>query len=116
MPPSSISSSRSSERRMRLRAIGAGFAGGVVAGALVGAGEAIAAWLGAPAGAHELPALTWALLAYGAVGGAAGLGLGVLAALVGTDGFGLGLAAIGLPLAFVVGRFRIIRDVFLEQA
>jgi arylsulfatase A-like enzyme len=101
---------------VRLRAIGAGFAGGVLAGALVGAGEAIAAWLGAPSGAHELPPLTWALLAYGAVGGAAGIGLGVLAALVGTDGFGLALAAIGLPLAFIVGRFRIIRDVFLEQA
>ena len=101
---------------MRGRAIGAGLAGGILAGAIVGAGEAVAAWLGAPAGAKELPALTWALLAYGAVGGAAGIGAGLAATLLRTDGFGLALAAIGLPLAFVVGRFRIIRDVFLEQA
>jgi arylsulfatase A-like enzyme len=101
---------------MRVRTIGAGLAGGVLAGAVVGAAEAVAAWLGAPVGAKELPALTWALLAYGAVGGAAGVAAGVAAMLLGTDGFALAVAGIGVPLAFVVGRFRIIRDVFLEQA
>jgi arylsulfatase A-like enzyme len=99
-----------------MRAIGAGFAGGVLAGALVGAGEAVAAWLGAPAGSKELPPITWALLAYGLIGGAAGIGAGIMAALLRLDGFGLALAGIGMPLAFVVGRFRLIRDVFLEQA
>ncbi|HWP64731.1 MAG TPA: sulfatase [Candidatus Limnocylindria bacterium] len=98
-----------------MRAIGAGMAGGMLAAALVGAGEALALWLGAPTGSSELPPLTWALLAYGAVGAAAGLGAGLVAAVIGIDGFGLALAGIGLPLAFVVGRFRIVRDVFLEQ-
>src|SRR5262245_26886113 len=106
MPPSWISSSRRSEASLRLRAIGAGLAGGILAGALVAAAEALAAWLGAPAGPHELPPLTWALLAYGAVGGAAGIGLGMLAALIGTDGFGLAFAIVGLPLALLAGRFR----------
>jgi arylsulfatase A-like enzyme len=101
---------------MRTRAIGAGIAGGALAGAAVGAAEAVAAWIGAPAGTGGLPALTWALLAYGAVGAVAGLGAGVAAAVLRTDGFGLALVGIGVPLGFVVGRFRIIRDVFLEQA
>src|SRR5205823_3847397 len=98
----------------RTRALGAGLAGGLVAGAWVGAAEALAA------GAHvhargELPALGWGLVAYGAVGAGLGLGAGVVAAVLGTDGFGLALAAVGAALAFAVARFRIVRDVFLEQ-
>jgi arylsulfatase A-like enzyme len=101
---------------MAMRTIGAGLAGGMLAGAAVGAGEAIAVWLGVPAGAIGLPPLSWAVLAYGAVGGAAGIGAGIAGTVLRTDGFGLALASIGVPLGFVVGRFRIIRDVFLEQA
>lgn len=103
-----------STRNSRTRAIGAGIAGGLLAGALVGGGEAIAAWW-TTHGAGELPALGWALIVYALIGAAGGLGIGVFAALLGLDGFGLALGTIGAGLAFVVGRFRIIRDVFLEQ-
>jgi arylsulfatase A-like enzyme len=86
----------------------------LLAGALVGAVEAITAWTNAH-GAGEVPALAWAVVFYGAFGAAAGLGAGVLAALIGMDGFGFALAGVGATLAFIVGRFRIVRDVFLEQ-
>jgi len=98
----------------RIRALGAGVAGGIIAGAAVGALEAVGVWIHGH-GAGEVPAIAWALVAYGAVGAALGLGAGVLAAIAGTDGFGLALAAVGGALAFAVGRFRVIRDVFLEQ-
>jgi arylsulfatase A-like enzyme len=98
----------------RLRAVGAGIAGGILAGAAVGAVEALGAWAHAH-GAGETPPVAWALVAYGAVGGAFGLGAGLVAAILGTDGFALGLAGVAAALVFVVGRFRVIRDVFLEQ-
>jgi len=101
-------------RSGRTRALGAGLAGGLLAGAAVGAAEAIAAWAHVH-GAGEMPAVAWALLAYGAVGAVGGLGVGVVAALLGIDGFGAALAGVGAGLGFVVGRFRIVRDVFLEQ-
>src|SRR5206468_155209 len=53
--------------------------------------------------------------AYGAVGAVHGLSFGVIAALLGTDGFALAFAGEAAALAFLVARFRIIRDVFLEQ-
>jgi len=99
---------------MKLRAIGAGVAGGLLAGAAIGAIEALASWWGAH-GAGELPAVAWGLVVYGAVGALGGLGLGLVAAVLRTDGFGLALATIGGALGFVVARFRIVRDVFLEQ-
>ena len=99
---------------MERRTVGAGLAGGLVAGAAVGAAEALAVWLHAH-GAGEVPAFGWALVAYGLIGAAGGLGLGILAAILGTDGFALAFAVVGFGLAGVVGRFRVIRDVFLEQ-
>src|SRR2546428_6256883 len=39
----------------------------------------------------------------------------MVAALAGGDGFGLALAGVGTALAYAVARFRIIRDLFLEQ-
>ncbi len=99
---------------MTLRPLGAGIAGGLLAGAAVGAIEALASWFGAH-GSGDLPAIGWALVVYGLVGGAGGLGAGIVAALLRTDGFALGLAGVGAGLGFVVARFRIIRDVFLEQ-
>ena len=98
----------------RTRALGAGVAGGLVAGAAVGAAEALAAWVHLH-GPGELPALGWALVAYGAAGAVHGLSFGVIAALFGTDGFALAFAGEAAALAFLVARFRIIRDVFLEQ-
>jgi hypothetical protein len=95
--------------------VGAGLAGGLLAGALVGAAEALAAW-GHAHGAGELPALAWALVVYGALGALGGLGAGAAAAVVGTDGFALAVGGILAGLGFVVARFRVIRDVFLEQA
>ena len=99
---------------MKLRPIGAAVAGGLLAGAAIGAIEALASWWGAH-GAGELPPVAWALVVYGSIGALAGLGLGVVAALLRTDGFGLALATIGGALGFVVARFRVVRDVFLEQ-
>src|SRR5438876_188551 len=56
-----------------MRALGGGIAGGLLAGAAVGTAEALGGWLHAH-GIGELPALAWALVAYGAVGGSLGLG------------------------------------------
>ncbi len=97
------------------RRVGAGIAGGLLAGAVVGAAEAAVGWLHAH-GAGELPPVTWALYTYGLIGAVGGLGAGVLASLLGLDAFALALAAVGVVLTIAVGRFRIIRDVFLEQA
>src|SRR5262249_40112923 len=99
---------------MSLRPVGAGIAGGLLAGAMVGLVEALISWFGAH-GAGDLPAIGWGLVVYGLVGAAGGLGAGILAAIFRTDGFGLALAGVGAGLGFVVARFRIIRDVFLEQ-
>ncbi|HLK10090.1 MAG TPA: sulfatase [Candidatus Binatia bacterium] len=99
---------------MRLRRVWAGAAGGLLGGALIGAVEALVAWAHAH-GAGETPALAWALVVYGLVGGGCGLGFGVAAAALGTDGFALGLAGTAAGLGFVVARFRIVRDVLLEQ-
>jgi arylsulfatase A-like enzyme len=98
---------------MRVRAIGGGLAGGLLAGAVVGAAEAVVSWA---AGTSPEPApVAWAVVGYGALGGLGGLGIGGVMALVGGEGFGAAVAAVGVGLAFVVGRFRVIRDVFAEQ-
>jgi arylsulfatase A-like enzyme len=99
---------------MRSRNLGAGIAAGILAGALVGVVEAVVAWAHAH-GAGELPAVGWALAVYGMVGGLVGLGLGLVAAVVGGDGYALGFAGTLASLGFVVARFRIVRDVFMEQ-
>jgi arylsulfatase A-like enzyme len=99
---------------MNLRSFGAGLAGGAIGGALVGLAEALASWTHAH-GAGELPPIAWALAAYGSFGAALGLGAGLVAMILGTDGFALALAGVIAALGFVVGRFRIVRDVFLEQ-
>jgi arylsulfatase A-like enzyme len=98
-----------------VRKLGAGFAGGLLAGALVGGVEAIVAWW-SRAGGATLPPLGWAVVVYGLVGAVAGLGAGMVALVLRTGAFGLALGGIAAGLGFVVGRFRIIRDVFLEQA
>ncbi len=99
---------------MRWRTVVAGSAGGILGGAVVGAVEAVVAWAHAH-GAGQMPALAWALVVYGLAGGGCGLGLGLAALVLGTDGFALGLAGTAAALGFVVGRFRIVRDVLLEQ-
>jgi arylsulfatase A-like enzyme len=99
---------------MTMRPLGAGVAGGLLAGALVGVLEALASWSLAH-GAGDMPAIGWGAVVYGLVGAAGGLGLGIVAAILRTDGFGLSLATIFAGLGFVVARFRIVRDIFLEQ-
>jgi len=98
---------------MRARAIAGGLSGGIVAGAVVGAAEAIVAW--ATGSSVEPAPIAWAMVVYGALGACGGLGIGLVMALVGAEGFGAALAAIGVGLGFLVGRFRVIRDVFAEQ-
>jgi arylsulfatase A-like enzyme len=99
---------------MSVRSVGAGLAGGLLAGATVGLVEALVSWTLAH-GAGELPAVGWALVVYGLIGAVGGIGLGIIAAVLRTDGFGLALATVGAALGFVVARFRIVRDVFMEQ-
>jgi arylsulfatase A-like enzyme len=98
-----------------VRGLGAGFAGGMLAGAAIGATEAVVSWIGAH-GAGEMPAVAWAMLVYGMIGAGIGLGIGVLCALVRSDAFGLALGGVLGILGVLVGRFRVIRDVFQEQA
>jgi len=86
----------------------------MLAGALVGAVEAVVSWSGVHS-PGELPPVAWATVVYGAFGAAGGLGAGLLAAILGGGGFGLGFGGVLAGLGFVVARFRIVRDVFQEQ-
>ena len=97
-----------------MRALGGGIAGGLLAGAIVGAAEALGGWLHAH-GIGELPALGWALVAYGGVGAVLGLGAGLVAGIVRGEGFPFAFASVGTVLGLAFARFRIIRDVFLER-
>jgi arylsulfatase A-like enzyme len=97
------------------RTLEAGVAGGMLAAAAIGLLEAVGAW--AAAHAHgELPGVAWAVVAYGVLGAFAGAGAALAARLLATDAFALAFTATGGALGLVVGRFRVIRDVFLEQA
>jgi arylsulfatase A-like enzyme len=95
-----------------MRKLGAGVAGGILAGALVGTIEALVVW---HRGAGGLPPIGWAMLAYGLVGGLGGAGAGVLAIMLGTDGFALGLGGVAATLGFWVARTRVLHDVLLDR-
>src|SRR5262249_27315984 len=97
-----------------MRALGGGIAGGLLAGAIVGVAEALGGWLHAH-GIGELPALGWALIAYGAVGAVLGLGAGLVAGIVKGEGFPFAFGSVGTVLGLAFPRFRIIRDVFLGR-
>jgi arylsulfatase A-like enzyme len=97
-----------------MRKLGAGFAGGLIAGALVGAAEALVTWRTHPL-AVPLPPIGWAAVVYGVVGAVLGLAIGVAASVLRTGGFGLALASVAAGLGFAVARFRIVRDVFGGQ-
>lgn len=99
---------------MTTRPLAAGLAGGLLAGAVIGLLEAMASWL-LGHGSGEPPAIGWAILAYGGLGAVAGSAIGAGAALLRSEGFPPAVALVGCGLGFVVARFRIVRDVFLEQ-
>ncbi len=96
-----------------MRKLQAGVAGGILAGALVGAIEALVVWRHAAMGG--VPPIGWAVLAYGLVGASAGAVLGLVALAVGTDGFGLAFGGVAAALGFVVGRVRVVHDVLFDR-
>ncbi|HSG01064.1 MAG TPA: sulfatase, partial [Vicinamibacterales bacterium] len=98
---------------MRVRAIAGGVAGGMLGGAAVGLVEAVVAW--ATGTSLEPAPIAWATVVYGLLGAGGGLGVGLVMAVAGAEGFGAALGAVGVGLGVLVGRFRIIRDLFAEQ-
>jgi arylsulfatase A-like enzyme len=96
-----------------MRKLGAAVAGGILAGALVGAIESIVVWREAAMGG--VPPIGWAVLAYGLVGASAGVGAGLLALVCGTDGFGLAFGGVAAGLGFAVGRARVLHDVLFDR-
>ena len=96
-----------------MRKLGAGVAGGILAGALVGAIEALAVWH--RAGSGGVPPIGWAVLAYGLVGALGGAAAGLVALVVGTGAFGLGLGGVAAALGFAVGRVRVLHDVLFDR-
>lgn len=97
--------------------IGGSVAGGALAGAVVGLGEAAIViaerHLGLDAGL-----LYFALLSYGGIGALVGLGIGVVLGVVSRVSRPTAFALAGAPLLAVlvtiIGRFRVFRDVFNE--
>jgi arylsulfatase A-like enzyme len=96
-----------------MRKLGAGVAGGMLAGALVGAIEALVVWHRGDAGA--VPPIGWAVLAYGLVGALGGAGAGLVALVFGTDAFGLAFGGVAAGLGFAVGRTRVFHDVLFDR-
>lgn len=97
--------------------LGRSLAGGALAGAVVGLGEAVIViaerHLGIDPGL-----LFFAFLVYGGIGALIGLGIGialrVLVRASAATGFALGGAVVLAVLVTIIGRFRVFRDVFNE--
>src|SRR5689334_20475235 len=96
-----------------MRKLEAAVAGGVLAGALVGAVEAVVVWRETAIGG--VPPIGWAVLAYGLVGVLPGVAAGLVADLVGTDGFGLAFGGVAAALGFAVARVRVVHDVLFDR-
>lgn len=103
-----------------VRRIWLGFAGAMIAGAIIGITEALfVLWGGAVA---EYQALVYAAVLYGLIGGAVGLGAGVGIALLGlifkklSDpvGWTLGFLSVFVPLGVVIARYIVNKAVFAE--
>ncbi len=94
-------------------------AAGLLAGALVGAGEVLLlVVLGANPGA--LQALLWAVLAYGLLGLLMGLALGILLAILrrkweAPSAYALSFALVFASLGLFITRYRLYRDLFHES-
>ena len=110
-------------KRSLAGALGHGFAGGCLGGAVVGASEGW--WVLSHAGGGEsVGVVGYAVLFYAVIGALAGLGLGLAMEVAGrvgrrelSDGRMTSLAAgfVIVGLSLVVWRFLIRRDVFQEQ-
>ncbi len=93
--------------------------GGFVGGALVGLAEAVL--IAAGGGAEEFGVFRFGAISYGLIGGAMGAGIGVGTAVLGFLARDARLAgalsagAVAALLGLAVARFRIVRDVFLEN-
>jgi arylsulfatase A-like enzyme len=100
--------------------IGPAIAGAVLAAVAVGLGEAVLVAVERGLG-FDLGLIGFALAAYGAVGLAAGLGMGIALAVLLRGRVGaptahaLAGAVVFAVLATVIGRFRVFRDVFHES-
>src|SRR5690349_17461493 len=101
------------------RKIPAGMVGGFVGGALVGLAEA--ALIAATGGGDEFGVFRFGAISYGLIGAAIGAGVGVGTAILPflardarrASAFSAGAVAALLGLA--VARFRIVRDIYLEN-
>ena len=104
-----------------LKRIWNGVAGGMVAGSMVGLGEALYILSGANTG--EYVALVYAAVLYGVIGAGIGVGVGVGSAILGKlwdkvdDALSwcLGFVGVLTPLGLVIGRYVINKAVYAEQ-
>jgi len=106
-----------SERSRVLAHAEAGAAGGMLGLALVGLGEAfVVLWLASSL--SDLGVLPFALVAYGVCGALGGAGLGLAVGLVARPhrgSFAMYVATFFFLGAAIIGRFRVVRDVFDER-
>lgn len=103
-----------------VRRIWLGFAGAIIAGAIIGIAEALfVLWGGAVA---EYQALVYGAVLYGLIGGGVGLGAGVGLALLGAVykklseplAWALGFLSVFLPLGVVIARYIVNKAVYAE--
>ena len=109
--------STTGERNRVFAHTGAGVAGGMFGLALVGLAEALTV-LWQAGSLTDLGVVPFALIVYGVCGALAGGGLGFTVGLVARPrpgAFALYVATLFFGGAAVIGRFRVIRDVFNEQ-
>ncbi len=98
-----------------------GFAGGMLAGTLVGIAEALVVLTSASTGEYQ--ALVYAAVLYGIIGGGVGTGAGFGVALLGlirkslSDAMGwtLGFLGVLLPLGLVISRYVVNKVVYMER-
>ena len=88
-----------------MRKLGAGVAGGMLAGALVGAVEAVVAWRVREGGMGP-PALGWAVVVYALVGSLGGAMAGGVALATRIGAFGLGFGGVIAGLGYLAVRVR----------
>ncbi len=104
-----------------LKRIWNGIAGGMVAGSIVGLGEALYILSGADTG--EYVALVYATVLYGFIGAGMGFGVGLGAAVLGKMSdkvddalsWTLGFVGVITPLGLVIARYVVNKAIYAEQ-